>query len=453
MTTSQYKSSIRGKRCAVLGLGVSNTPLVDFLLDAGAIVTVRDAKSREELGDTAALLAERGVNLVCGQAYLDNIDEEIIFRSPGIHPDHAGIRTAVANGAILTSEMELFMQLCPAKMIGITGSDGKTTTTTIIHKMLVAAGLTAHVGGNIGTPLLPIIEQIQPSDFVVLELSSFQLQTMTQSPDIALVTNMSPNHLDWHDGMGDYIDAKRNIFAHQKNGCRLILNRDNDVTSKFRANSGVATTWFSRKEELSEGGCVRDGVILHNGEEIMPISDILLPGAHNLENYLAAIAVVRPFVEKCGIINVAKSFGGVEHRLEIARRLHGVTYINSSIDSSPSRTAAALSALSVKPIIICGGYDKNLAFEPLAESLVERAKLVILTGATADAIKSAFDAHPAAEKPQVIMQPDFTDAVLAASNAASEDDIVLLSPACASFDSFANFMERGDRFKEIVNSL
>ncbi|MCL2212723.1 MAG: UDP-N-acetylmuramoyl-L-alanine--D-glutamate ligase [Oscillospiraceae bacterium] len=452
MNSSQYKKSIFGRTCAVLGLGVSNRPLVDFLLDAGAKVTVRDTKKPEHLGEFAAAFAERGVHFVSGAGYLDNITEDIIFRSPGIHPQLGGIPAAVAKGATLTSEMELFTALCPAKIIGITGSDGKTTTTTITHRILEASGVTAHVGGNIGTPLLPIVDSITPRDYVVLELSSFQLQTMKTSPQIAVVTNMSPNHLDWHADMGDYIAAKQNIFIHRDNGV-LIINDDNPITRDFGELTSSGVVRFSAEKWLSDGVCVRDGRIFAMSEEIMSISEILLPGRHNLENYLAAIAATLGICTPAAIRHVAKTFGGVEHRLELIRRHRGVSYINSSIDSSPTRTAAALSAFNEKVIAICGGADKNLDFAPLAVTLSQRAKIVVLTGETAPKIQSELLALPENARPQIMLHPHFDDAVHAAADVATEGDTVILSPACTSFDQFENFAQRGLRFRRLIEEL
>ena len=452
MTISEYQSQVCGKHAVVLGYGVSNRPLVRFLLDLGMTVEVRDKKMPED--EAVALLNKQNVKLITGQDYLADIQADFIFRSPGIRPDHPEIQKAMANGAELTSEMELFFLLCPAKMIAITGSDGKTTTTTLVAKLLGAAGHRVFLGGNIGTPLLSRVGEMTEEDFAVLELSSFQLFTMTQSPDRAVITNLSPNHLDWHTDMAEYEDAKKNIYRYQKSGQRLVLNLENEYT---RSMASEATDrdlcFFSSKTFLEKGLCYVNGVIFLDGKELLLEKDILLPGVHNRENYMAAIAATEGYVSREDILHVASTFTGVEHRLETIRVHRGVRYINSSIDSSPSRTAAALGCFHEKVICICGGYDKNIPFAPLADALCRHAKSVVLTGATAAKIKAALDDCESDEKPQIIEEGDFTSAVLAASKAASEGDIVILSPACASFDAFKNFMERGNAFRDIISKL
>jgi len=438
-----------GKRTAVVGIGISNLPLIYFLLEHGASVSAYDKKTFDELGKTATDLEEKGVSLVCGEHYLDHFDEDIIFRSPGIRFDNPGFADAVARGAVLTSEMELFFELTPARIIGVTGSDGKTTTTTLIYKMLSEAGYKTYVGGNIGKPLLPEVEKMTVDDIAVVELSSFQLQTMKRSPDISVITNLSPNHLDYHKSMGEYSDAKKNIFLHEK--CRrLVLNYKNDVTRAMAddARKDCEVVFFMRDGDIYEDG----DMICCRGEEILDSRKIVIPGHHNIENYMAAIGAVREFCSNDVIRKVATTFGGVEHRCELVREKDGVKYFNSSIDSSPTRTTAALSAFRQKVIVICGGYDKHIPFEPLAKPLCDHAKCVILTGATAPKIKAALDSFEG-EKPDIYECPDFTDAIMKAHSVSRPGDMVLLSPACASFDAFKNFAERGCRFKEIVNSL
>ena len=456
----------------MLGIGISNIPLIDFLLKRGARVSARDMKEREALGEVAKKLEEKGVELILGERYLDDITEDVIFRSPGIRPDAKGIKEALSRGAVLSSEMELFFELSPAKIIGITGSDGKTTTTTLTYKLLFeqfareGRGRRVFVGGNIGTPLLPLVDQMSPDDVAVVELSSFQLQTMTKSPERAAITNITPNHLNWHTDMEEYAEAKKNICKNAGN-VYLTLNAENDRTADIAKKADRAVTVFSSKrgaKELSrEFGC---GVICEeNGYisfacdgEVVPIlktSDIKLPGRHNVENYMTAISLTRGLVDPEVIEQVAKTFGGVAHRLEFVRELDGVKYYNSSIDSSPTRTAAALSSFKDKVVVICGGYDKNIPFEPLADTLISRAKAAVLTGATSEKIKAAILAHEgfAFSGLEIIEESGFSDAVIAAKNSARNGDAVVLSPACASFDAFKNFEERGNRFKDIVNSF
>ncbi len=462
--------NIRDGRCEVLGLGVSNIPLCRFLVENGAEnICGRDKKSEEELGEVATELKSLGVTLITGDGYLDGLGGEstVIFRAPGIRPDRPQLKEAVDRGAILTSEMELFFELTDCKnVIGVTGSDGKTTTTTLIGKLLEEQirldgdGRRVFVGGNIGRPLLPRLGEIRENDFVVVELSSFQLMTMKRSVHRAVVTNLTPNHLDWHTGMDEYRDAKTNLFAHEP--ClSLTVNFEDPTTLSFGKSFSGRVTYFSSEREPS-GNAVfeRDGRVIfadENGEEaILDVSSILLPGRHNLQNYMAAISATRGFVSSEAVKNIAESFGGVEHRCEFVREKDGVRYYNSSIDSSPTRTAAALSAFGdQRVVIICGGYDKNIPFEPLAVSLCRHAKTVVLTGATAGKIKSAILACPEYSDGifELAERPDFADAVHAASESAAEGDVVILSPACASFDTFKNFAQRGLRFKELVNGL
>ncbi|MBE6661789.1 MAG: UDP-N-acetylmuramoyl-L-alanine--D-glutamate ligase [Ruminococcaceae bacterium] len=471
MRHEEFLEKIRFLTCAVLGFGVSNRPLVRFLMELGAkSITVHDKKSVEELGGEAEALASEGVGFVTGESYLDAIDADVIFRSPGIRADKGGIPEALARGAFLTSEMELFFAMTPARIIAVTGSDGKTTTTTLISKILAASLAKSgegrvYVGGNIGEPLLPYVREMTAKDFAVVELSSFQLMTMKQSPWRAVITNLSPNHLDWHTDMEEYIEAKRNICSHSEITL-LVTNAENDVTARLAAEQEGCVTLFSSKtddkERLTEGDPKRHAIYEKDGKicffdgkderEILKTADIRLLGRHNVENYMAAIAVLEGLADAESIREIATSFGGVEHRLEFVRELDGVRYINSSIDSSPSRTAAALSALTEKPIVLCGGYDKHIPFEPLGVALCERAKAVVLTGATAPKIADAI-ANTGMDAPPVYLESDFGEAVYRCRALAASGDIVLLSPACASFDAFENFMARGKYFKKIVTEM
>ena len=368
------------------------------------------------------------------------------------------LQAAVSRGAELTSEMELFMKLCPCRIFAVTGSDGKTTTTTIISELLKAQGYTVHLGGNIGRPLLCDVDNMGKDDAVVLELSSFQLHSMVCKPNVAVITNISPNHLDKHKDYQDYIDAKSSIFSYQDEHDRLVLNHENEFTPYYveKAKSDIA--YFSRTVKPKNGVYCADGIIyrVHGGksEAIMSADDIKLPGTHNLENYMAAFAATDGYVDNNTCIAVAKSFTGVEHRLEQVRVLNGVTFINDSIGTSPTRTAAGLHALKTKPILIAGGYDKHIPFDELGDEICLHAKKLYLTGATTEKIYEAvinskyFDGTLPIEKID-----DFKQTVLAAAEGARDGDIVLLSPACAAFDKFKNFMERGKYFKQIVMEL
>lgn len=447
-------TDFKSKTCTVIGLGISNTPLIEFLLAQGAKVTARDKKEFDQLPDAVKEYRKKGVEFFCGENYLSGITEDVIFRSPGLRYDKPELAEAVARGSYLTSEMQVFFELCPAKIIGVTGSDGKTTTTTLIYKALCMQYGEDRVflGGNIGAPLLPRVEKMDSNSFAVVELSSFQLHTMTLSPDISVVTNISPNHLDYHLGMEEYIAAKKNIFTHQKPGSRLVVNAKNSVTAGFSAEicPGCECRTFNGGD-LSE----KDGVILKNGLPVLAESSILIPGHHNVENYMAAMAALDGIVDNSVFVKLAATFGGVEHRCELVREKDGVKFYNSSIDSSPTRTAAALSSFKEKVIVICGGYDKHIPFEPLAKPLIDHAKTVVLTGATADKICDALVSSPDYKEnsPVILRESDFDKAVMAAAKAAVPGDCVILSPACASFDAFKNFEQRGNHFKDLVNKL
>ena len=460
MTFESYLATLRGKQVAVIGIGVSNIPLIKLFLKKGIAVTACD-KCRREAYDNQSLLLELealGATLHMGADYLDNLTQDVIFRSPGIRPDIPAFAQAKANGAVITSEMEVFFHVCPCKTIAVTGSDGKTTTTTIIAKLLEAAGYHVHLGGNIGRPLLPDIESIQPDDLAVLELSSFQLMTMDTSADIAVVTNLAPNHLDIHKGMEEYIAAKKNIFLYQNAQQKVVLNRDNDITYSFVPEAKGQVTLFSRQNHLDEGVVLEDGVICvkkdGNTRKVLPVTDILLPGVHNIENYQAAIGTVDGLVPDEIIRKFAATFGGVEHRIELVRTYRGVRYYNDSIASSPSRTIAGLRSFPEKVILIAGGYDKHIPFDVLGPEVTAHVKLLVLCGATAGKIRAAVEAAPDYRpgRPEILEVTPFQAAVEAARDHAAAGDVVTLSPACAAFDQFKNFAERGRVFKEIVRS-
>lgn len=443
----RYFASLSGKRIDVIGAGISNMPLIRLLASLGADLTVRDMRRP----DCAAELEALGARTVFGEGYLDGLSGEVIFRTPGLLPTAPRLCEAAGRGVEVTSEMELFFELCPCKIIGITGSDGKTTTSTLIFKMLENAGKRVFLGGNIGAPLLPRIPEMTPGDIAVVELSSFQLMDMRRSPDIAVVTNVAPNHLDKHKDMAEYITAKKNIFAHQDKNGLLVVNYENEVTRAYASSAKGSSLFFSSKTYLKDGVCLREGEICLFGDPVLRASDIALPGVHNLENYMAAIGAVHGLVTKQDIETVAKTFGGVEHRCEFVRELRGVKYYNSSIDSSPTRTIAALSAFKQKVILIAGGYDKRIPFEPLGKPLADKAKRLILTGPTAQ--KIADTALSAGGDMPIDFCAGLEEAVRLAAGVSRPGDIVLLSPACASFDAFKNFEERGNAFKFAVSAL
>lgn len=458
MTLQEYVDSLKGKRVAVLGIGVSNTPLLELLLENGCDVTACDRRSFELIGELGETLAAKGCKLKLGEDYLDNLDQDVIFRTPGLMPFDPHLEQARLRGSLITSEMEVFLRLCPCKVIAVTGSDGKTTTTTIISELLKAAGCRVHLGGNIGHPLLCDTPKMREEDYAVLELSSFQLHSMYCRPNVAVITNLTPNHLDKHKDFQDYIDAKRSIYENQGPEGRLILNADDPHTEYYRSFAPGKVSLFSDHQEIDQGTMLYEGwlcwVSRGKKEPIVKAEEIRIPGEHNILNYLAAFEAVRELVSADCCRQVARDFPGVPHRLELVRELYGVRYINDSIGSSPTRTIAGLRALKTKPIIICGGYDKHIPFAPLGDELCQRAKAVVLTGHTAEKIRAAILASSFWDGSlPVLMENDFRAAVLRASQLAGEGDIVLLSPACASFDHFKNFEERGNTFKKIVMEI
>ena len=455
MTITDYLASLRHKRVAVIGIGVSNTPLIRMLLRADVDVTACDKCSRDDLGVVADELESLGARLQLGEHYLDNLKHDVIFRTPGLRPDVPALQAARERGAEITSEMEVFFRVCPCKIIAVTGSDGKTTTTTIISEFLKAAGYNVYLGGNIGKPLLPDVAGMESDDIAVLELSSFQLMTMRQSPHIAVVTNVTPNHLDVHKSMSEYIAAKENVFIHQSSQGIAVFNHDNDITRGFALSAVGRSVSFSRQEELEEGVFLKENSIWYNDREVLPISDILIPGEHNIENYMAAIAAVNELVDVEIVRTVAKNFGGVEHRIELVRTLNGVRYYNDSIASSPTRTIAGLRSFKEKVILIAGGYDKKIPFDDLGPQIIDHVKSVVLTGDTASKIRDAIESTAGYSKSElkIIEEDDFKKAVLTAHRIAEPGDVVILSPACASFDKFKNFMLRGEAFKKIVYEL
>lgn len=459
MDFKQFFSQLKGKKIAMCGIGVSNTPLILNFLKQGARVIACDRRERELIGNIADELEAAGAELKLGEGYLDNLEVDIIFRTPGMNFHLPELERARKRGIAVTSEMEVFFDLCPATIFAITGSDGKTTTTTLIAKMLEAEGKKVFVGGNIGMPLLPEIENITADDFVVAELSSFQLISMRKSPDVAVVTNVAPNHLDVHKDMDEYVQAKKNVLLHQNAFSRTVLNRDNDITEEFRKDVRGQCLGFSMKRRLNNGAWLDDDGVLHmayRGIDVPVIDrkDIKVLGDHNVENYLTAITAVWGYVGVDNICKVAQEFGGVEHRIEFVREVGGVKYYNDSIASSPTRTIAGLKAFDQKVILIAGGYDKHIPFEPMMPYVIEKVKTLYLCGDTADKIADclqSFDGYNGT--PEIIRVKDIAEAVAKAHKTALSGDIVTLSPACASFDAYPNFVARGNHFKQLVNEL
>ena len=450
-----YFERLRGKRAVVLGIGVSNRPLIRMLLEYGAEVTACDKTPREKLDEEVLALERLGARLHVGEDYLEGLEADVVFRTPGMRPDLPQIRRLTEGGAQLTSEMEAFFEVCPCTRIAVTGSDGKTTTTTLIAKILEHAGKKVWIGGNIGQPLLPLAKEMSPEDFAVVELSSFQLMTMTSSAEVAVVTNLAPNHLDVHKSMEEYIAAKENVYLHQSPSGKLVVNMDNAITHSFVGKAKGRVEEFSRFGIPENGVYLQNGTIYRNGKKIMDAADIRIPGVHNIENYMAAACAVEGFASDADIDAVARSFGGVEHRIELVRELDGVRYYNDSIASSPTRTIAGLHSFDRRVILIAGGYDKHIPFDALGPEVCAHVRLLILCGATADKIRAAVEGTPeyVPGQPEIVTVQSLSDAVELAHTRAQRGDIVTLSPACAAFDQFKNFMVRGESYKRMVAAL
>ena len=459
MDFKQFWEDVGNKKIAMCGIGISNTPLIKRFLEKGARVVACDRRSREQLGDICDELENAGATLSLGDEYLQNLEVDVIFRTPGMSFHLPELKEARKRGIAVTSEMEVFFDLCPAKIFAVTGSDGKTTTTTLIAEMLKKEGYRVHVGGNIGKPLLPEIDNIKRDDCVVVELSSFQLISMRKSPEIAVVTNVAPNHLDVHKDMDEYVEAKKNVLLHQDAFSRTVLNYDNEITYGFRELVRGQSLGFSMERPVKYGAWLDDGGYIHMcyrgiNVPIMHRDDITVLGDHNIANYLAAISAVWGYVGADTIRLVAKEFAGVEHRIEFVREVNLVKYFNDSIASSPTRTIAGLKAFDQKVILIAGGYDKHIPFEPMAPFVLDKVKLLVLSGPTAKKIEDAIVSHPDFKgSPEIIQVENLDSAVATVAEKAVAGDIVTLSPACASFDAFPNFAARGNHFKELVNKL
>lgn len=459
----QLQSLIEGKKVAFIGAGVSHKQCIEQFVAMGARVTLCDQKKDiGDFGEYADTIRRLGISLSLGEHYTDGFaGQDIIMRTPGYEFYKPELQAAIHAGTMVTSEVELFFKFCPCEIVAVTGSDGKTTTTTLIAKMFEAAGRRVFLGGNIGAALLPQLPGVTAQDVAVVELSSFQLISMRCSPRVAVVTNVTPNHLDHHKDMQEYIDAKRNILLWQKQPCRAVLGFENDITRGMKADCRGEQVWFTRLHDTDNGAFLRkqDDTLCYaeNGTvtPILPRAEVKLRGLHNVENLLAAIAAVwgRVPVEK--MREVGSTFTGVEHRIEPVRKLDGVMWYNDSIASSPTRTIAGLRSFDQKIILIAGGYDKKIPYEPLAPEILQHVKVLILMGATAPRIEKAVRECPEFAGSGLAIQHagDMRSAVAAARAAAKPGDIVSLSPASASFDLYPNFEVRGRDFKAIVNGL
>ena len=459
----QLQNLIKGKKVAFIGAGVSHKRCIEQFVELGAQVTLCDQKkSLEDFGAYADTLRRLHVRLSLGEHYTDGFaGQDIIMRTPGYEYYKPELQAALQAGTKVTSEVELFFELCPCEIVAVTGSDGKTTTTTLISKMFEAAGRKVFLGGNIGAALLPQLADVTPEAVAVVELSSFQLISMRVSPKVAVVTNVTPNHLDHHKDMQEYINAKRNILLWQVPPCRAVLGFENDISRGMQKDCKGEQVWFTRLHDTDKGAFLRESddtlCYAENGvvTPILPRAEVKLRGLHNVENLLAAIAAVWGRVPVEAMRQVGSTFTGVEHRIEPVRTLDGVTYYNDSIASSPTRTIAGLRSFNQRIILIAGGYDKKIPYEPLAPEILAHVKTLVLMGATGPRIEAAVRACPGFDESALtILHADsMQHAVELARGAAQPGDVVSLSPASASFDLYPNFEVRGRDYKNIVNNL
>ena len=457
----EFNEYIRFRKVAVIGLGVSNLPLIDYLYEKKAQVTVFDERTIDEISqDIINKINTYEFKYSFGKNCLENLKGfNIIFRSPSCLPTKPELQEEANRGAIVTTEVEMLMEMCPCKIIGVTGSDGKTTTTSMINAILQKAGYNTFLGGNIGTPLFTRLPEIKPDDIVVLELSSFQLMNMHVSPDIAVITNITPNHLNIHKDYEEYIEAKKNIFKNQNGNGILILNYDNDITKSCAKEAKGKVVFFSSKEKLDNGFIVDEDVVKECEDKvrkhILNTDEVILRGNHNFQNIATALAATKTLVDTDVAVQAIKEFKPVEHRIEFIREIDGVKWYNDSASSSPTRTLSGINAFKENIILIAGGYDKNLDYEPLAKPVVDKVSSLILIGQTAEKIFDVVKSESEKEnkKIDIYMCDSLEQTIEIAKKSAKKGDVVLFSPASASFDMFKNFADRGEKFKKLVNNI
>lgn len=455
-------SEFYGQKVLILGLGREGKSLARFLSRKGAEVTISDLKNKESLS--------REINELDGiearyaleghpESLLQETDK--VYVSPGVPPDIPILKEARRRGTPLGSETRLFFSLCRAPIIGITGSSGKTTTTALVGEMLKAGGKKVYVGGNIGTPLLEIAEEIPSPAWVVLELSSFQLEDLDTSPEIAAVLNITPNHLDRHHTMEAYIAAKLNILHFQNTIDTAVLGWDNPTVRGLREDCRGRVLFFGLKKMPNGGGFAREGRIIlrRDGEEeeVCAVSEVRLRGEHNLQNVLAAATIASAAGgEIPAISQTIKAFTALEHRLELVREIDGVLYHNDSIATTPERTIAALNSFPELIILLAGGREKHLPLQGLATLITEKVRVLFLFGEAAQLIGQAVEEAKKINRlpqPEIRYVQDLEQAVKEAHHLARRGEVVLLSPACASFDLYRDFEERGRHFKALVQGL
>lgn len=457
----EFNEFIKFRKVAIIGLGVSNQPLIDYLYEKKAKVTVFDEREIDEIPKQIMdKITNFGFEFFLGENCLENLNGfTLIFRSPSCLTTRLELEKESNRGAIVTTEIEMLMKMCPCKIIGVTGSDGKTTTTSLINAILKQGGYNTYLGGNIGTPLFTKLSEITPEDIVVLELSSFQLMGMEISPNIAVITNITPNHLNIHKDYEEYIESKKNIFKYQNKNDKLILNYDNDITRNCANETEGKVVFFSGKEKLDNGYIVDKKVIKECNDRIrkhvLNTNEVILRGEHNFENIATAIAATNELVDIDTAVKAVKDFKPVEHRLEFIREIDGVKWYNDSVSSSPTRTIAGLYSFDEEIVLIAGGYDKNLDYTPIAKPIIEKVKTLILLGQTSgkifESVKEELDKQD--KDLDIYMCDNLNQTIELAKKVAKTGQIILFSPASASFDMFRNFADRGNQFKELVNNI
>lgn len=456
---NEFNHYLKNRKVAVIGLGVSNIPLIDYLRKYKANVTVFDKRNIDDIDKNVMdKIVEYGMEFSIGNDYLSKLKGfDLIFRSPSCLPTTKELIEESNRGAIVTTEIEMCVELCPGKVIGITGSDGKTTTTTLIYELIKAKGYNCFLGGNIGTPLFTKVNEMTPDDIIVLEMSSFQLMGMTISPDIAVITNITPNHLDYHTDLEEYIEAKTNIFKYQTQENTLILNFDNPITRELGKKAKSKIIYFSDQVRLDNGYIVDENKIklCENKlrKHILNTNDIPLIGKHNYQNICAALAATKDLVDEETAKKVISKFAGVHHRLELVKTSKKrVKWYNDSASSSPTRTISGIKAFDKKVILIAGGYDKNLDYTPIGKPIVDGVKTLILMGSTKNKIYNAVSKELEAQNKKLDIYEAFSleEAIEIAEDISTPGDIVLFSPASASFDMFKNAYDRGDKFRSAV---
>ena len=457
----EFEKYARGKKVAIIGIGVSNLPLLEYFYDLNARVTIFDSKESNQISVEAMQKIEKyGFEFIGGKDSLSRLKGfDIIFRSPSCMPDRPELVEAVENGAVLTSEIEMVLKLAPCKVIGVTGTEGKTTTTTLINEIVKKSGRKTYLGGNMGKPIFTKIRNVKPENIIILELSSFQLSDMDISPDISVVTNIYPDHLNVHKSYEEYREAKKNIFKHQSENGIVVLNYDNEFTREFAKEANGKVIFFSSKEKLDDGfiydkadGTIKyckDGVRRH----IIKKEDIKLRGIHNYENICAALAATSSIVDVDTQVKAIEEFTGVEHRLEFVRELNNVKWYNDSIGTSPASTIAGLNSFDEDIILLAGGSDKGRDYKEVGEAIARKVRALILTGPTSEKIENATKQALNGKSIEIYYTSNMQESVNLAKEIAKAGDVVLLSPASASFDLYKNFEDRGHQFKDCVNNL